>query len=212
MDLIECVDEILAGKIWISDMYSAMDPSILDRLSISHIVNASNGAAPNVFSSSTYYCTVDEDDDELADLWAHFSRVIDFIDDALSRDGRVLVHCVAGVSRASTLVIAFLMKKRNMSAKEAWLFVKARRPCICPNAEFAAQLLGFENGLPLRGKKPSINYEQICKRPAVRPPAHIMKNSLDGLIHQIGGKRRQRHTTTCCDCTACFQGLMGGSG
>mmetsp|Transcript_17478 Transcript_17478/g.29039 ORF Transcript_17478/g.29039 Transcript_17478/m.29039 type:complete len:213 (-) Transcript_17478:212-850(-) len=210
MDLIECVSEILPGQIWIADMYCAMDPTILDRLEISHIVNASNQAAPNVFSSSTYYCSIDEDDDEYADLWAHFDRAIDFIDGALSRGGRVLVHCVAGVSRASTLVIAFLMKTKKMSAKEAWLFVKARRPCICPNRDFAAQILGFESGLPINCKKPSIGYEEICKRPAVRPPAHIMKNSLAGIKHSIGGKRKQ-NKKSCCDCAACFQGLMGGS-
>ena len=34
--------------------------------------------------------------------------------------GNVLVHCLMGMSRSATLVIAFLMKKRNKTVLEAF--------------------------------------------------------------------------------------------
>jgi len=58
------------------------------------------------------------------------------ITEGLTRGG-VLVHCAAGVSRSSSNVIAYLMRrKKNMSFNEAFNFVKKRRPVICPNYRF----------------------------------------------------------------------------
>lgn len=57
----------------------------------------------------------------------------------ISIKGRVLVHCVSGVSRSAAIVIAFLMLKRRMSFKEAIKSVREKR-CICPNDGFMTQL------------------------------------------------------------------------
>ena len=37
----------------------------------------------------------------------------------LPSSGRVLVHCLMGMSRSSTLVLAFMMKVMNMTAVDA---------------------------------------------------------------------------------------------
>ena len=42
----------------------------------------------------------------------------------------VLVHCMAGVSRSATLVIAYLMKSRNVSFNEAFAIVKSKRKLV----------------------------------------------------------------------------------
>lgn len=44
-------------------------------------------------------------------------------------NGRVYVHCNAGMNRAPTLAIAFLRAYRQMSLEEAMLLVKKQRAC-----------------------------------------------------------------------------------
>lgn len=63
-----------------------------------------------------------------------------FIQEALSAGLNVLVHCAAGISRSSTVVIAFLMLKRGMTYDSALAFVKSKRKCVDPNPGFRSQL------------------------------------------------------------------------
>ena len=42
---------------------------------------------------------------------------------------RVYVHCTAGLNRSPTVAAAYLIRSANMSAKEAYDYVTARRHC-----------------------------------------------------------------------------------
>lgn len=57
----------------------------------------------------------------------------------------VLVHCNAGVSRAPAVVMGYLMMVCKLTYWEAYDSVKARRPCVGPNAGFVKQLKELEN-------------------------------------------------------------------
>lgn len=57
--------------------------------------------------------------------------------------GRVLVHCVAGVSRSATMVVGYLMHSTGASLNEAMRFVRKRR-FIEPNEGFMMQLAELE--------------------------------------------------------------------
>jgi len=48
-----------------------------------------------------------------------FREAIDFIEKALDKKERVVVHCGRGISRSATVVIAFLMHKKTMTYVEA---------------------------------------------------------------------------------------------
>lgn len=56
----------------------------------------------------------------------------------------MLVHCVGGVSRSSTIVIAYLMLKHGFSLNDAYDYVKDKKSNISPNFNFMQQLLDFE--------------------------------------------------------------------
>ncbi|GCB87063.1 hypothetical protein scyTo_0027748, partial [Scyliorhinus torazame] len=82
-----------------------------------------------------------------APLSLYFDTVADKIQQVARKNGRTLVHCVAGVSRSSTLCIAYLMKHHKQSLLEAHDWVKARRPVIRPNYGFWRQLIDYERRL-----------------------------------------------------------------
>jgi len=87
------------------------------------------------------------DDTPYAIINVYFDRIADKIHEHVLRGGRSLVHCVLGVSRSTSLVLAYLMKYKNMSLKNAFDAVSARRPCVRPNPGFWRQLLDYEKRL-----------------------------------------------------------------
>ncbi|CAD7002647.1 unnamed protein product [Ceratitis capitata] len=63
-----------------------------------------------------------------------------FINEVRRGAGRVLIHCNAGVSRAASIVIAYLILELRMTFDDAYGLVKSKRPCIQPNVGFIKQL------------------------------------------------------------------------
>ena len=59
----------------------------------------------------------------------------------------MLIHCQAGVSRSSTLAIAYVMARSRLPMLDAFRFVKSRRAIVAPNFNFMGQLLEFETAL-----------------------------------------------------------------
>lgn len=68
------------------------------------------------------------------------SESLSFIHEAIDSKENVLVHCNAGVSRTSLVAIAYLMQYESMEYKQAYDFIKRKRPAIQPNAGFKQQL------------------------------------------------------------------------
>lgn len=69
-------------------------------------------------------------DHESFDISKYFATAHQLLEEELPRTN-VLVHCMAGVSRSATLVIAYLMRARGMSLETAFAVVKKRRPIVC---------------------------------------------------------------------------------
>jgi dual specificity phosphatase 12 len=72
-----------------------------------------------------------------------FSSVVQWISTAIDDDkGIVLVHCDQGVSRSSTVIIAYLLySNTNLSTVDkAFNLVKSARSIIRPNPSFMEQL------------------------------------------------------------------------
>jgi protein-tyrosine phosphatase len=105
----------------------------LEVFRITHIVNLS--LEPNFFPERINYLRVCLGDAPEEPIARAFDSCLAFIDLALdSPDHRVLVHCMAGVSRSATIVIAYLMHRMKLTLEEAHVLVKTRRKCIHPNS------------------------------------------------------------------------------
>ena len=130
-----CVEPLL----FIGSQDAAANMDDIRKNDIGAIVNCAHG--PNYFPDKLSYLQIKLLDTLQQPLSPDIlKQVCDFIAAAQQDNCAVGVHCNAGVSRSASLVIAFLMLRRNMSFQDAFEKVKQARPSICPNASFLEQL------------------------------------------------------------------------
>lgn len=77
-------------------------------------------------------------------LSQYFSVCNDFIHAARIRDGNVLIHCLAGMSRSVTVAVAYIMSVTSLTWKESLKVVRTGRAVANPNLGFQTQLQEFE--------------------------------------------------------------------
>ncbi|KAL4460949.1 hypothetical protein ABPG74_016421 [Tetrahymena malaccensis] len=73
-----------------------------------------------------------------------FEPAIQFINQQMNKNN-LLIHCFAGASRSSTIVIAYLMKEHKMTLQEAFDLTKSKRQKTNPNKGFLEQLKQYES-------------------------------------------------------------------
>lgn len=78
-----------------------------------------------------------------SDLLIHADDVVKFISSGLCH-GNVLVHCQLGVSRSTTCVAFFLLRKAGMTLKDAMAVLQEKRPEAQPIPKFMEQLNDYE--------------------------------------------------------------------
>ncbi|KAI5639736.1 dual specificity phosphatase, catalytic domain-containing protein [Phthorimaea operculella] len=146
--------EVYPG-LYVGDSVAAKDKAWLRRMGITYVLNTAEGKRyTQVDTDHLYYrdCpSIRYKGFQLMDLPStdiskYFYIAANFIDEGVSRGGRVLVHCFMGVSRSATCAIAFLMIKRGMSLAEALATVRARRD-VHPNEGFLRQLQSLDREL-----------------------------------------------------------------
>ena len=105
------VHEIEDGSgVYIGDIASAYNRDQLNKLGITHIITAILGVPPQ-FPEDYVYMTVPVRDVESEDIQKFLPETTEFIKDAVESGGKVLVHCICGVSRSATIVAAWMMMK-----------------------------------------------------------------------------------------------------
>ncbi|XP_074084342.1 dual specificity protein phosphatase 4 [Macrotis lagotis] len=129
--------------LYLGNAQHAAQRETLDTLGITALLNVSLDC-PNHFEAHYQYKCIPVEDNHKADIGSWFMDAIEFIDSVHARQGRVLVHCQAGISRSATICLAYLMMKKKVRLEAAFEFVKQRRSVISPNFSFMGQLLQFE--------------------------------------------------------------------
>lgn len=111
---------------------------------IGYVLNASNTCPKPDFVPDSHFLRVPVNDSFCEKILPWLDRSVDFIgqrrpappcpappaapmtslsclpETAKASNGRVLVHCLAGISRSATIAIAYIMKRMELSLDEAY--------------------------------------------------------------------------------------------
>jgi dual specificity MAP kinase phosphatase len=106
----------------------------------------------------------------------YLNQALDFIHNSLSSNNsnKILIHCEAGISRSSTIVIAYLIKYKNKSLNDAYQYVKQCKKNIAPNINFFNELIQFEKEFNNNSLQPSISLNE-----------YIIEQMSDGMASQF---------------------------
>ncbi|XP_003223962.1 dual specificity protein phosphatase 19 [Anolis carolinensis] len=122
---------------------AAHDLDTMKKYRVTHVLNVAYGVE-NPFPEDFTYKSIPILDLPETDIISYFPECFEFIEEVKLKDGVVLVHCNAGVSRAATIVIGFLMHSEGLDFTSAFSLVKNARPAICPNPGFMEQLRKYQ--------------------------------------------------------------------
>lgn len=141
---------IINYKLYQGKGEQATNEKIIDDLKITHVINITK-EHPNAFGDKLTYLRITVEDVKASDLFKYFQETCDFITKAFQKKGVVLIHCNLGVSRSSTITLAYLMQTQHISLEDALTFLRTRRSCARPNFGFLSQLAKWEE--MILGKK-----------------------------------------------------------
>nr|XP_046200997.1 dual specificity protein phosphatase 22-A-like isoform X1 [Oncorhynchus gorbuscha] len=127
----------VVNGLYLGNIRDSENRESLSQNSITHILSVYNNAKP-VLEDMTYLC-IHTADVSSQNLSKHFKESIRFIHECRLNGGACLVHCLAGVSRSTTMVVAYLMTVTTYSWEECLSAVKAVRSFVGLNYGFQQQ-------------------------------------------------------------------------
>jgi protein-tyrosine phosphatase len=133
-------------QIYLTDALGLMlaIPELQPVYGVTHILNASKAYPQSVaqkIPAGISICCLDMDDTSATPLLNYLPTVVNFMEAALLQPGgRVLVHCVAGISRSVSCILGYWMCKEHLSLKDGMARIQAVRPHANPNMGFRLQL------------------------------------------------------------------------
>ena len=139
------LSEIIPNFLYISSYNATKNKTLLEKNKITHIINCAADFCENVFESENKYTYLSFylKDHVLENIECIFYECIKFIDSVKEKGGRVLVHCIQGISRSVTLVMAYLIYKNKLTYDKAFNIVQSKREISSPNFGFSIQLQNF---------------------------------------------------------------------
>lgn len=149
-------------NVFLGSVHHAADTSVLSALRVTGVVNLIGGSfgdssADTARAHGLAICRFDWDDNERFCILRELTSAAAAIESMRrsSESARVLVHCVAGVSRSPSAVAAWLMwhdpEARANTAGEALALLRTARVVVRVNDGFAFQLGQFEEALVKAG-------------------------------------------------------------
>jgi len=125
-------------NLFLGSHIAAKDKKSLQDNGITHVL-ACHGRAPYFPDDFKYMVLYLNDNDDQQDLTSYFSTTNRFIDEVISSNNAVLIHCIRGVSRSATVVMAYLISK-GLEPSSAKRLMQKSRAKADPRDGFIVQL------------------------------------------------------------------------
>lgn len=115
IQIVNSVSEI-TPSLYLTSAYGATRENI-ERRGVTLVVNCAQELPRQDHGPYVESVKLNVDDTPYAPIHVHFDSMADKIHEHVRRGGRALVHCLVGVSRSTTILLAYLMKHRSMTLK-----------------------------------------------------------------------------------------------
>ena len=129
----------ITPNIFLGNQNASHNKKHLLELGITHIIRVGKYLEDH-YKDTFKYLSIDILDTSEEKIYGYFHIVYKFIEECISTNGKVFVHCYAGVSRSATLVCSYLMKKNQIDRRSALKMIAKEREIIDPNSGFIRQL------------------------------------------------------------------------
>ena len=126
-------------KIFLGNDDTSRFKDILIQAGITHILICGSELYPHFVEDFTYL-KIPLLDSYNEDINKFFEQTNNFIESSK----KVYIHCKAGISRSSSVTIAYLMWKNKLNFQKAFDIVKSKRRIICPNDNYLNQLKEYD--------------------------------------------------------------------
>ena len=133
------IDKI-TDKIYLGEKAAFKDLEYFSKEKITHVLSLIDFDFSLPEGSNLVHKLISIEDDQKSNLFKIIKECIEFIE----KSEKIFIHCMYGVSRSPSIVIAYLMWKTHCSYYDTYFFVKNRRRFIDPNDGFVEQLKLFE--------------------------------------------------------------------
>ncbi|KAK1933702.1 Dual specificity protein phosphatase 1 [Phytophthora citrophthora] len=134
--------DVVSG-LFIGSYGAACNFQALKGAGITHILCVSPSLSLKFLEDFTYL-QLQVADLSSVNISEYFDEALSFIDSALSSGGKVLVHCFMGISRSSTIVLAYLIARQSLTLPDALRELRRVRPQVKPNSGFYQELVAFD--------------------------------------------------------------------
>ena len=130
--------------LYISGVGGVTNRRILEHQNITHVLNLARGLEDTVFPDFVDVRYEGLRDCGEEDLYGHLPGLVEHIHRVIDGGGRIVVNCVAGVSRSASVCLAYKVRYEGLSLREAFDEVHKARPVISPNVGFWQALVRWE--------------------------------------------------------------------
>ena len=154
------IDCIISDCLYLGDAKMSKDLNLLKSVGITHIICL---AGKSMFDNEFVYHMAHFKDKQDSNILQFLPSIFGFIDNVISEqdNSKIFIHCMAGMSRSPSIIMAYLMYKFKLTLKQSYIYVIGKRSCIRPNYVFLQQLWKYENVLFGDEFENSINSKEL---------------------------------------------------